>query len=86
MGPPVEVLPPVDRRRRLMLVSQPVAGFGHGDNYEGMRVEFETASGDGVSEGDPEGVVEEPSMFEDPVDVAPRASHSTLQRSEHFSP
>ena len=33
--------------------------------------ELETASGDGLSDG--EGVVEEPAMFEDPVDVAPRA-------------
>ena len=34
--------------------------------------ELETTSGDGLSVG--EGVVEEPAVFEDPVDVAPRAT------------
>ena len=41
--------------------------------------ELETASGDGLSEG--EGVVEEPSMFEDPVDVAQSIpTRSTVSR------
>ena len=55
-----------------MIVSQRDGG----SDTETLRMsesgEFETASGDGLSVG--EGVVEEPAVFEDPVDVAPRAT------------
>ena len=68
--------PPVEsqhhRRRRPVIVSQPDGG----SDTETLRMsesgELETASGDGLSVG--EGVVEEPAVFEDPVDVAPRAT------------
>ena len=63
---------PHHRRRPLVFVSQRDGG----SDTETLRMsesgELESASGDGLSDG--EGVVEEPAMFEDPVDVAPRAS------------
>ena len=73
---PVALPPPVEsqhhRRRRLVIVSQRDGG----SDTETLRMsesgELETASGDGLSVG--EGVVEEPAVFEDPVDVAPRAT------------
>ena len=67
--------PPVvqhHRRRRLLIVSQRDGGSDTETLRGSESGELETASGDGLSEG--EGVVEEPSIFEDKVDAAPRAS------------
>ena len=73
---PLEGPPPVEiqhhRRRRLVIVSQLDGGSDTETLRRSESRELETASGDGLSDG--EGVVEEPSMFEDPVNVAPRAS------------
>ena len=76
LGPQDDVPLPVAgrhprRRRRLLRVSQP----GDGSETETLRGnecrESDTTTADGQSEDDPQVENEQPSTFEDPVDVAP---------------